>query len=881
MPSATAHSTIIDLSPSAPLDALRIEERNPGRPPIQSVLRPEDQGFSARLADICATGRCFVRLSAHEISTNAVRWDDHDAWQLSLTVEAGEIRALTGTLVRHEEALALDAPRILHPAGVLLVGDTLARFDHGGAYLTAATLRNFPRIPLVDNELGELLDTLYALPDPPPIDLPADVAIGEQNVPPKPALSVTYDPTPWGGAVPRLALGFEYGSSRIPENYGRSIIFDRDAMALHRRDRDMERAAKSRLLAGGAKSDLEAPPGTHRYSIARSSLAPLIAELVREGWRVEASGVRYRAPGAAQAVVRSGIDWFDLDLSVDYGGATASLPALLEALRKRETTVTLSDGSVGLLPTDWLSRLGPALAAGKTSANATRFSRSQIGLLDALLAAMPEASVDDTFLQARARLQEFEGIEEADPPASFRGTLRHYQREGLGWLRFLREFGLGGCLADDMGLGKTVQVLALLAERAKRPSIIIVPRSLVFNWMREAERFTPNLRVLDYSGGRRKPSDIETGNWDIVLATYGTLRSDIAHLSRIEFEYAILDEAQAIKNANTASAKAARLLRAKQRLALSGTPIENRIEELWSLFEFLNPGMLGAASTFAIMADLATDAEPSDGLAGREILRRALRPLILRRTKEQVAPELPERVEQTLYVDLEPPQRQFYMELLAATRRSLLTEVDRVGVGGARMHILEALLRLRQAACHPVLVDPARPNLPSAKLDALIPTLEEIVEEGHKAIVFSQFTRFLAIVRARLEAANIPYEYLDGATRNREAHVDRFQSPSGPPVFLISLKAGGHGLNLTAADYVYLLDPWWNPAVEAQAIDRAHRIGQTRRVMATRLVARGTIEEKVIELQESKRAIADAILGADQGVLSKIGREELEILLSG
>jgi hypothetical protein len=540
MPSAPAHSTIIiDLSPSAPLDALRIEERNPGRPPVQSVLRPEDPGFRARIAELCSTGRCHVRLSAHEISKNPVRWDDDGAWQLSLTVDAD--RTLTGTLVRRDDTLALDSPRILHPAGVLLVGDTLARFDHGRAYLTAATLRHFPRIPLVDNELGELLDTLYSLPDPPPIDLPADVAIGEQNVPPKPTLSVTYDPTPWGGAVPRLALGFEYGASRIPENYGRSFIFDREAMALHRRDRELERAAKSRLLAGGAKSDLEAPPGTHRYSIARSSLAPLIADLVREGWRVEASGVRYRAPGAAQAVVRSGIDWFDLDLSVDYGGATASLPALLEALRKRETTVTLSDGSVGLLPTDWLSRLGPALAAGKAAANATRFSRSQIGLLDALLAAMPEASVDDTFMQARARLQEFEGIEEADPPASFRGTLRHYQREGLGWLRFLREFGLGGCLADDMGLGKTVQVLALLAERSSRPSIIIVPRSLVFNWMREAERFTPNLRVLDYSGGRRKPSDIESGNWDIVLATYGTLRSDIAHLSRIEFEYAILD----------------------------------------------------------------------------------------------------------------------------------------------------------------------------------------------------------------------------------------------------------------------------------------------------------------------------------------------------
>ena len=331
----------------------------------------------------------------------------------------------------------------------------------------------------------------------------------------------------------------------------------------------------------------------------------------------------------------------------------------------------------------------------------------------------------------------------------------------------------------------------------------------------------------------------------------------------------------------TASAKAARLLRARNRLALSGTPIENRLEELWSIFEFLNPGMLGVASTFGLMADLASDVIEDGGTGVRAMLRRALRPLILRRTKDQVAPELPPRVEQTLLVDMDPPQRAFYAELLAATRRTVFDEIDRFGIGAARMHILEALLRLRQAACAPVLVDHSRVDLPSAKLDELVPSLEEIVEEDHKAVVFSQFTSFLTLVRRRLDAAGIRYEYLDGSTRDRGRRVDSFQSPNGPPVFLVSLKAGGHGLNLTAADYVYLLDPWWNPAVEAQAIDRAHRIGQTRRVIATRLVARGTIEEKVLELQASKRALADAILGGEGGGLAGIGREELEALLAG
>src|SRR6185436_15222691 len=398
----------------------------------------------------------------------------------------------------------------------------------------------------------------------------------------------------------------------------------------------------------------------------------------------------------------------------------------------------------------------------------------------------------------------------------------------------------------------------------------VVPRSLVFNWIREAQRFTPNLRVLDYSGAGRRGRVLDAGEVDVVITTYGTLRRDAADLAAIRFDYAILDEAQAIKNAGSASAKAARLLVADHRIAMTGTPIENRIEELWSLFEFLNPGMLGAASAFSALAH-------DTSLDGREVLARSLRPVVLRRTKEQVASDLPARTEQTLAVELEPAQRLFYDGLLESYRRSVLERVDRLGVGRARMHILEALLRLRQAACHPVLADARMRDAPSAKLDALLPRLEEVAEQGHKALVFSQFTSFLALARERLDADGVPYEYLDGQVRDRQSRVDRFQNDAACPLFLISLKAGGHGLNLTAADYVYLLDPWWNPAVEAQAIDRAHRIGQTRRVIATRLVARNTIEEKILQLQASKRALADAILGQDQGVLARIGRAELEL----
>jgi SNF2 family DNA or RNA helicase len=580
----------------------------------------------------------------------------------------------------------------------------------------------------------------------------------------------------------------------------------------------------------------------------------------------------------------SGVDWFELHTTIDYGGVVAQLPELLKALKQRSSLVELNDGSFGILPEELVQKIGTFLTTGRAEGDHVRFSRSQAALLDALLASRPEVGVDETFLRAREHLRKFDRIQPAPQPAGFHGALRDYQRDGLAWMCFLQSLGFGGCLADDMGLGKTAQVLAMLEQRRElkergqdiAPSLAVVPRSLIFNWIQEAHRFTPRLRLLDHSGFDRNRRDTTFANYDLVLTTYGTIRRDIARLQGLKFDYVILDEAQAIKNADSDSAKSVRLLEAGHRLALSGTPIQNHLGELYSLFEFLNPGMLG--SIRALSAAGMSLREPDEAM--REMLAAAVRPFMLRRTKEQVARELPERTEQTIYCELESGERRQYNELREHYRSALMGRIDKQGIAKSQMHILEALLRLRQAACHPALLDGKRKGDSSAKLDALLANVAEVLSEGHKALVFSQFTSFLSIVRASLDRDDVAYEYLDGRTRDRESRVQRFQSDPSCKLFLISLKAGGVGLNLTAADYVYLLDPWWNPAVEAQAIDRTHRIGQTNRVFAYRLIARDTVEEKVLELQSRKRSLADSIIRADASLVSNLKRDDLEFLLS-
>ncbi len=848
------------------------------------------RAFSTTLRTIIDTGRCRLRSSTTPgLSGRTLHFDGGAPWTFHLRVrrdDAGS-QLLTGILVRADQEMLLNEPLTLHAEGFLIANDTVARFDHAGAFPLVFELRHQGPALSVPDDLSELLARMYALPHLPHLDLPAGMSVVESHAVPLPAVSLTARATGWRSMQAcHLDYEFVYGTLRVRPEAIAASLFDKSASVLHHRQLAFERDCLKRLQSLGAKEEYDYRLSRKSLVVARTKLSELALSLVREGWHVSLEGISYKVPGAISANVTSGIDWFDLSGSVRYGDTDVPIAAILDARRRGDEFVSIGDGSQGLLPVEWLEQLGPLIAAGDSVDGRTRYRRSQLSLLDALLATLPDADVDATFERARAELSSFATVAAVDPPTTFTGTLREYQREGLGWLHFLRRFGLGGCLADDMGLGKTVQVLALLDARrvdGHGPSIVVVPRSLVFNWLREASRFTPGMRMLDFSVSDRQIESIQAATVDVVVTTYGGLRRDAPLLAGIEFDYAILDEAQAIKNATTATAKASRLLRAQHRLVMSGTPIENRIEELWSLLEFVNPGMLGASTKFSTLARLssveATDSAQRSDADGRSLLARALRPVILRRTKEHVAPELPARIEQTLEVELEPKQRKFYEAIRKQVQQNVMDRVARQGIAKSQLHILEALLRLRQAACHPALVDPSKKALPSAKLDALIPALTSIAAEGHKSLVFSQFTSLLALVRERLDADGIRYEYLDGRTRDRQARVDRFQADAECPVFLISLKAGGHGLNLTAADYVYLLDPWWNPAVEAQAIDRAHRIGQTRRVIATRLVARDTIEAKILQLQASKRALADAVLTEDKGGLASIGRGDLELLL--
>ena len=839
---------------------------------------------------LCATGHCFLRDSETDDSLRTLHWNDAGPWEFWLKVTpdgAGKTYAITGELRRAGERMGLETLSLLVSGGFVFWGDSVAQLYDFNAFSWIALLREQGKISVPAKQKQEFLAELLRLPDLPRLDLPVDLRYEEITVAPRPRLKVKRrESRGWETERDQNwllgELSFDYGGHIISAKTSARSVFEPKQRRLLLRDPGAERSFSARLDEVGFHRKTEFQRGEILELLARN-LPKAAHKLLQEGWHVEAEGKLYRQANEFKIEVKSEIDWFEVHGGAKFDGQEVPLPALLAALRRGENLVQLGDGSFGLLPEEWLKKYASLGGLGTAEGDHLRFRQTQVGLLDVLLAEQPDVKFDRRFERARERLRQFQGVEPQDPPSRFQGELRGYQREGLGWLHFLREFGFGGCLADDMGLGKTVQVLALLearrelraAPRKRRrppPSLVVVPRSLVFNWKEEAARFTPKLRILDNTGIGRSKTGESFENFDVVLTTYGTLRQDIVDLKDYQFDYAILDEAQAIKNASSQSAKAARLIQAEHRLALSGTPIENHIGELWSLFEFLNPGMLGKATeTGLLRADEET----------RSLLAKALRPFILRRTKERVARDLPEKSEQTIYCDLEPVQRKLYNELREHYRSSLLGRVARDGINKSKIQILEALLRLRQAACHPGLIDKSKQSHESsAKLDVLLPQLREVVDEGHKTLVFSQFTSMLAIVKKRLDEEGISYAYLDGRTRDRQERVQQFQNDPDCKVFLISLKAGGLGLNLTAADYIFLLDPWWNPAVEAQAIDRAHRIGQMHPVFAYRLIARDTVEEKVLQLQSQKRALADAIINADNSLIRDLGRAELELLLS-
>jgi len=554
-----------------------------------------------------------------------------------------------------------------------------------------------------------------------------------------------------------------------------------------------------------------------------------------------------------------------LDLSFETdGGRRADARQVLAAWEAGASEVPLLGGGVAPLPHDWLARYGPqiALLLAARGADGEVAAHARPALADLYVAL--ETPAPPNLAGLAALLRDNLALPRARLPADLTAELRTYQRRGVEWLGLLRDAGLGAMLADDMGLGKTLQCLCALQGR----SLIVAPTSVLYNWAAEAARFRPGLRVCTYHGARRR-LDPEA---DLVLTSYAILRLDAEALAAEAWDAVVLDEAQTIKNPDSQVARAAYgLTRAKWRVTLTGTPVENRLEELWSQFHFIMPGLLGGRRDFAERhANPIADGVP--GAAAR--LRTILKPFLLRRRKQEVARELPPRTEVVLRCSLDERERTIYEAIRAATEKEVVAALES---GGGVLMALEALLRLRQASCHAGLV-PGQHAERSSKLDLLQDTLDEAVAEGHKALVFSQWTGLLDRVEPYLRRAGIDFVRLDGSTRDRGAVVDRFQAEDGPPVMLVSLKAGGTGLNLTAADHVFMLDPWWNPAVEDQAADRAHRIGQTRPVLVHKLIAEDTVEARILELQQRKRALADAALaGADAA--TSLTREDLLALL--
>ncbi len=579
--------------------------------------------------------------------------------------------------------------------------------------------------------------------------------------------------------------------------------------------------------------------------------------------------------------VSSGIDWFDLKVEIDVGGVLLSLKELKKAIKHKQQYVKLADGRIATLPKAWLNRFRHAINLGEEQSDKLRFSSFHATLIDELFVENELEHDDDQFAKKLAQLREFKSIRPQVLPKKLKANLRPYQKEGYNWLHFLKEFHFGGCLADDMGLGKTVQALSILVAEVEsgvqKPNLIVAPTSVIFNWIEEIARFAPHMRVLDQTGSDRQRTDIDFQAFNIVLTSYGTLRRDILFLRDIDFHYVVLDESQNIKNPVSQTAKAAKLVKAQHRLALTGTPIENNTIELWSLFSFLNPGLLGAVTYFK--EAFAKPIEKDQDKDAAKLLKKIVFPFILRRTKEKVAPELPPKVESMIYAEMGPQQMDLYNRWRDYYRAALLKQIDDVGLNKSRMNVLEGLTKLRQIACHPLLVE-SKFNGVSKKYELLLEHIEEIKAEGHNMLIFSQFVRMLTIIRNYLDSANINYAYLDGKTRDRKACVEQFQQNADCRIFLISLKAGGTGLNLTSADYVIHYDPWWNPAVEAQATDRSHRIGQNKHVFVHKMITKNTVEEKILKLQERKKKLVDKLVSTDTGLFKTLTVEDLQDLFS-
>ncbi|MCC5946234.1 MAG: DEAD/DEAH box helicase [Bernardetiaceae bacterium] len=571
-------------------------------------------------------------------------------------------------------------------------------------------------------------------------------------------------------------------------------------------------------------------------------------------------------------------DWFDIQVVVYFGAYRIPFLEIRKYIVQNQRSFELPNGKIAVIPQEWFTNYADFFGFTEADKNGSlKLKKYYIGLVQDL----------ESHSLAQVRYSEkFDKLRKVDTekdyviPEGFKGDLRPYQKAGYNWMRFLQEASFSGCLADDMGLGKTVQTLALLQAQKeqkdnKKTSLLVLPTSLLYNWQLEAQKFAPLLNIKLYTGTDRNRKISYFKHYDLVLTSYGIARIDVDILKQFEFNYIILDESQAIKNPNSSTAKALKQLNADYRLALTGTPVENSSLDLWSQMSFLNPGLLGGQTFFK--KHFQVPIEKKQDSSKKQQLLRLIKPFILRRTKSQVASDLPPKVEQIQYCTMSEAQEKYYEKAKSYYRNQILEAIEMHGRNKSQIILLQGLSKLRQIANHPAMVDETYEE-DSGKMNELLEMLDAILTENHKILIFSQFVKHLKIVKKALKQRNIKFAYLDGSTTDRQAEVKQFQENPEITVFLLSIKAGGVGLNLTAADYVFVLDPWWNPAVEAQAIDRAHRIGQDKKVFIYKFITQNTVEEKILKLQVQKKQLAEELITVEESFVKSLSSQDIDEL---
>ena len=748
-------------------------------------------------------------------------------------------------------------------------------------------------------QLSAILETLEAWPEP--------FAVAEKNAELRPRAEVK---------SPQASVSFElrdvrqehFSSSQRVEAQAQ-LSFDYPAPpaksnVVYIPDRAFERSAREKLEALGLRYDSERKrfftDGDSALDLTHGGRTQFDPEWKLIGFDEMRSRIKFAelslnvsmTPGE-KAKKGEAMEWFDCSLTLTQNRAAVPISMLFKNARtESERWVRLDNGAYARVPGGSLTQLKTMLGILEpnfklSNVIKTRLSTAQAISFSRMDDERIELALDKRITALAEKLRSFGGVTTIDPNKSFTGKLRSYQAEGLSWLSFLDEYGLAGILADEMGLGKTVQALAFLQriheaeKKRRRPSLIVAPTSVITNWVYEIKRFTPNLSVLLLHGPQRRALFESISKYDLVITSYALLRLDRADLEKHSYRCLLLDEAQNIKNYQAATTRAAKALRAEHRLAMTGTPTENRPLELWSIMDFLMPGYLGSVDYFRNYIEKPIlEGNTSTGIGA--FLNQRTRPFILRRTKAQVEKDLPPKIESVLHVEMTPAQAQLYAQILEEVRPRVFEAVKEKGIRGASVSILAALLRLRQVCNHPNSIGALRelPGYDSGKFNLLKELTEEALESNRKILLFSQFRDMLSIIREHLESRGVNYLYLDGSTNNRQDLIDKFNSDDEVRLFLISLKAGGTGLNLTAADTVIIYDPWWNPAVENQAVDRAHRIGQKKAVSVYRLVTENSVEQKIMDLKSKKAKLVEALID-DNGLSTvKLTMADLESLFS-